>query len=50
MKDRDAHRGYYIIKSLSTDTWYISKDGHHIGSADSLEAAKATIDELLGGK
>ena len=46
-KDRDAHRGYYIIKSLSADTWYISKDGMHIASAPSLDAAKIIINALL---
>jgi hypothetical protein len=48
MKDRDSYRGYYIIKSLSASTWYISKGGHHIGSAASLADAKKVIDELLG--
>jgi len=47
IKDREAYRRYYIIKSLSTDTWYVSKDGTHITSAPSLDAAKREIDALL---
>ena len=48
-KNRDAHRGYYIVKSLASDIWYISKDSQHIASAPSLEAAKHEIDLLLDG-
>lgn len=49
VKNRDSHRGYYIVKSLASDVWYISKDSQHIASAPSLEAAKREIDNLLNG-
>ena len=45
--DRGSHRGYYIVKSLSTDSWYVSKDGMHITSAPSFDAAKREVDALL---
>lgn len=47
--DRMAYRGYYLRKSLSTDTWYVSKDNAHITSAPSLDAAKREVDGLVDG-
>lgn len=48
-KDREAYKGYYLIKSLSAETWYISKDGTHVGSAASLEEAHQIVNLLVGG-
>jgi hypothetical protein len=41
-----AHRGYLIRQNLD-GRFYITKDGHYIASAASLDAAKAIIDQLL---
>lgn len=42
-----AHRGYLIRLNPTLDLYYISKDGAHIGSAQSLEGARAEINALL---
>lgn len=47
-KDREAYRGYYILLNPFTGVWYISKETYHIGSAGSLEEAKAAVDALVG--
>lgn len=41
-----AYKGYLIKLNPMNGVYYISKGGHHIGSAYSLEAAKAEIDGL----
>jgi hypothetical protein len=45
--DREAYRGYLIQRSLTGDTWYISKDGCNIGSGATLHEARFAIDCLL---
>lgn len=42
-----AHRGYYVQTDLMGSTFYISKDGHNIGSAKSAIEAKRIIDDLV---
>lgn len=42
-----AYRGYYITHNTTYDEFYISKDGHNVGSAKSLREAMTTIDFLL---
>lgn len=41
-----AYKGFILTRNFVDGVWYISKGGHRIGSADSLERAKAAIDEL----
>lgn len=43
-----AYRGYYVRRSPFDDKYRVSKDGAHVGTYDSAEAAKASIDELVG--
>jgi hypothetical protein len=44
---QETFRGYLIKPSFAGNEWYISKDGAHIATAASLEAAKKTIAEHL---
>ncbi|HEX5091513.1 MAG TPA: hypothetical protein VFV84_02365, partial [Burkholderiales bacterium] len=44
--DDFAHRGYLVKYAPIHETYYISKGGHHIGSAASAERAREIIDEL----
>lgn len=43
---QQAYRGY-LIKSDFSGNFHVSKDGYHITSQRTLEAAKAAIDGLL---
>lgn len=43
-----SYRGYTINNSKLNSLWWISKGGFGIAWADSLEDAKAKIDQLLG--
>jgi hypothetical protein len=45
---QDGHHKGFLIKANFTGTeYYIMKDGHNIGTAKSIEAAKKTINEHL---
>lgn len=44
--DDFAHRGYLVKYNAIHETYYISKGGHHIGSAASAARAREIIDEL----
>ena len=41
----EAYRGYLLTGTF--DCWYITKDGHNIGSALELHGCMQQIDELL---
>jgi hypothetical protein len=49
-KAKDAQQAYkgYLISGPSPmdDLYYISKGGHHIGTASTLQAAKQIIDQI----
>jgi hypothetical protein len=45
--DTWAYRTYLIRYDAIWRIYYISKGGHHIGSAKSLELAKKAIDQLV---
>jgi len=45
-RTQQAHRGYLIMRLL-TGGFSVSRDGSHICYAESVEAARATIDALL---
>ena len=40
------YKGYWIEENPLAATWLISKDGHHISYAASLEDARKIIDLL----
>lgn len=46
-----AYKGYLIRLNTRLEPgkvlWSISKDGYHIGSSESPEAAKKSVDELV---
>jgi len=42
-----AYKGYLVTQNPIIDLWFISCDGFHIGSAQSLDAAKAAINLLV---
>jgi len=42
-----AYRGYLIIHNPIRDDWRIAKDGFHIAYAETLERAKAIVDQLV---
>lgn len=44
---QQAYKGYLIKTGLRPDEYYISKDGQHIGTASTLQAAKQIIDQLV---
>lgn len=41
-----AYRGYSITKSPFDDLYRVSKDGFNICTAESMEAARAAVDEV----
>lgn len=43
-----AHRGYSITKNPMQGTWIITKEGHYIATAQTLDEARATIDLVVG--
>jgi len=43
-----AYRGYLITYNSIHDTFYVSKDGFHVGSAYSRAAACDMINEVVG--
>lgn len=45
-EDRFAYRGYSVRKRLSEEYWDISKEGFHIGGAESPEKAREIIADL----
>jgi len=45
--DRFAYRGFLFKRNPFDRRWYVSKDGFHYGSYESVEKAKAAIDDLL---
>lgn len=46
---QQAYHGYLIKTGLRPDEYYISKDGQHIGTASTLQAAKQIIDQIATG-
>jgi hypothetical protein len=48
-EDRFAYRGYSVQLGSDRETWYISKDGVHIGSAPSANGAREVIADLTQG-
>lgn len=45
--DSMAYRGYVIKLNMFSGVFYISREGHHISSAKTLDEAKRLIDEVL---
>jgi len=41
-----SYRGFYVTRSFSTATWYISRDGTPITTAPSAAEARRVIDTL----
>lgn len=41
-----AYKSHLLYRELCSETWHISRDGQHIGSASSLESARAIVDLL----
>lgn len=45
--DSMTYRGYVIQLNMFNGVFYISRGGHHISSAKTLDEAKRMIDEVL---
>ncbi len=43
-----AYKGYYIKHNPFQDEYHVSKEGHHVTTQKTHDAAKKAIDEITG--
>ena len=46
-RHQQAYKGYLITQNIVRGEYYVTKDGHHITTVSTYEAATAAIDLLV---